>query len=429
MAPQGHWLNGHDLRDKIYDGTTTRNHYLSHGLGLLVDGQTGKELLGTVDEFQPWIGWRNDSLGGHLDIDFEFDAPRNFTLLRVYVYNSRKKHIRSFTEAKLYFSATNDFNLTSFLTYKHDMDVFTESPSWIAIVIPNKIAKFIKCQFKFSDEWLLISEIDFISSVALDLESDNEIKILKPNTIETTKIWKKFENSKSNGKISLDDLTISSVALIIGFIVFFIVFCTAVLIFAIFKRKKLHKKYLSPTYTGLGHHHDGGGGNRQTERINVDVKNMQMTVVSSSDEVVGCICPTATTRKNPLSVRFGGFLRPISKLIGLPRSDDSKEFRYLSAKSSDFNTDSSECTDPVNSTYSGTAPLIPPQVPLCYRAKSVTKINHQKSDGVYSTLKSIYGSGKFPSNPRGEKIPGSLHYASTVIVVPDDYRTSPKSPK
>ena len=70
-----------DLYDLTYDGTEM-NHYLSGGLGQLVDGDLGTwnfrlDLEQTGHKGYQWIGWRNDSLNADpIDIIFSFDELR-----------------------------------------------------------------------------------------------------------------------------------------------------------------------------------------------------------------------------------------------------------------------------------------------------------------------------------------------------------------
>lgn len=62
---------------------------MTEGLGQLTDGVSGLDDFTQTHEYHVWpgydyVGWRNEStVGGYVEITFEFDHIRNFTTMKV----------------------------------------------------------------------------------------------------------------------------------------------------------------------------------------------------------------------------------------------------------------------------------------------------------------------------------------------------------
>ena len=132
--PQGDRRNADlDLYDVTYDGDVTVPPtgsdvagWLSGGLGQLSDGEEGQpnfrlDPRGLGVKGYQWVGWRNDSFSGAsrpprgeasppaapaaaVEMTWKFDAPRNFSALRIHANNMFTRDVRVFRAARVSFS-------------------------------------------------------------------------------------------------------------------------------------------------------------------------------------------------------------------------------------------------------------------------------------------------------------------------------------
>lgn len=88
----GGWQFYDATYDGIWDGSLLRQ-----GLGQLTDGKLGPDNFKAsyYEQDRGWVGWRNDSRNGQpVEIVFEFDTVRDFTLLSLFVNNQFTKDVQ-----------------------------------------------------------------------------------------------------------------------------------------------------------------------------------------------------------------------------------------------------------------------------------------------------------------------------------------------
>ena len=222
--PVGHRFNRKvSLQDEVYDGEVL-DGWMRGGLGQLVDERLGRWNLrnGGVE----WVGWRKEAKNdvpdavkalqdargfitpyhskessfmknkndffyqkhhfnpNHLSyqkhhssinetpviINFKFDGVRNFSEVRLHVNNDPSKHIRSFSRCRVEFSLDDSHWLS-----KHRVD-FSGSPQkrverarWIKVDLMGKLARYVRVALWFEDDWLMLSEVHFLSCESLVL--------------------------------------------------------------------------------------------------------------------------------------------------------------------------------------------------------------------------------------------------------------------
>lgn len=73
----------------IWSDAPSLSRLLHGGLGQLTDGVLGLDDFTKSHEYRVWpgydyVGWRNESFGGGaVEVEFQFDRPRNFTSMKV----------------------------------------------------------------------------------------------------------------------------------------------------------------------------------------------------------------------------------------------------------------------------------------------------------------------------------------------------------
>jgi discoidin domain receptor family protein 2 len=159
-----------DLYDLTYDGSEM-NHYLSGGLGQLVDGDLGTwnfrlDVQQTGHKGYQWIGWRNESLNADpIDIVFLFDELRNLSGVTIHCNNLFSKDIRVFRHAEIYTSIGGLYFDTQPVIYDYYRDDVMYHARNVTIPIPHLVAKYVKLRLHFDARWLLISEVTFQSGM------------------------------------------------------------------------------------------------------------------------------------------------------------------------------------------------------------------------------------------------------------------------
>jgi len=136
---------------------------LSGGVGLLSDGVTGTDDFLADKGSGPaaeWMGWKVEPV-----ILFEFARPESFSTIRIHSNNRMAMGVGLWDSVILSFSEDG----TSF----GDTFEYTTSPAerknpkarFIDIALPRSVsAKYIKCRFLHSSEWMFISEVQFVVS-------------------------------------------------------------------------------------------------------------------------------------------------------------------------------------------------------------------------------------------------------------------------
>ena len=217
--------------------------YFSDGLGQLTDGELGDDDFRAETFYfgmkgYEWIGWKRTSerslihkllnntqirsINGsaidssiasqtlpYVPLAFKFDYIRNFTSVFIHCNNMFTKDVQAFSKAIVQFSLNGVFNnnkhsiVKSQLVFEVPNDSHNESARFIKLELDSHIARFIRIKLYFSSKWLLISEVDFHSTVVPQMEilsktSNNEIIETKalneqsstavtPETIPSTK--------------------------------------------------------------------------------------------------------------------------------------------------------------------------------------------------------------------------------------------------
>ncbi|KAK7080623.1 DNA damage responsive protein [Halocaridina rubra] len=167
--PDGDVRGGGDaLRDLTYDGTR-KEGFLFGGLGQLTDGETGHtnfrvDALGKGRGYE-WVGWKNDTRGKDpIEITFEFDSVRNFSMLHIYANNFFTKDTQVFSHARVLFSAGGKYyHVLPSVEYEYVVDRIFENARNVTINLHNMAGKYVKLQLYFSLRWMMISEVAFDS--------------------------------------------------------------------------------------------------------------------------------------------------------------------------------------------------------------------------------------------------------------------------
>ncbi|TRY77624.1 hypothetical protein DNTS_005777 [Danionella cerebrum] len=173
-SPLGQYmaLNGQQiyLNDSVYDGAMISS--MTEGLGQLTDGMCGLDDFRHSHVYNVWpgydyVGWTNESFpNGFVEIMFEFDRTRNFTTMKVHCNNMFSRRVKSFQKVVCYFRSELDWESTP-VTFSPVMDDVNPSARFVTVSLHNHMASAIKCQYYFSDIWMMFSEITFQSDAAM----------------------------------------------------------------------------------------------------------------------------------------------------------------------------------------------------------------------------------------------------------------------
>ncbi|NXL89621.1 DDR2 protein, partial [Alectura lathami] len=167
------------LNDSTYDGYQERRH-LYGGLGQLTDGVLGLDDFTQSHQYRVWpgydyVGWKNESFGtGSVEMEFQFDRPRNFTSMKVHCNNMFSKGVKIFQKVECLFKprliADWEPEPVGVATVLDDKN---PSARFVTVPLNQRVGKAILCRFYFADTWMMISEISFQS----DMESVNPILV------------------------------------------------------------------------------------------------------------------------------------------------------------------------------------------------------------------------------------------------------------
>ncbi|NXR01426.1 DDR2 protein, partial [Sagittarius serpentarius] len=163
------------LNDSTYDGYQERRH-LYGGLGQLTDGVLGLDDFTQSHQYRVWpgydyVGWKNESFStGSVEMEFQFDRPRNFTSMKVHCNNMFSKGVKIFQKVECLFKprliADWESEPVGVATVLDDKN---PSARFVTVPLNQRIGKAILCRFYFADTWMMMSEISFQS----DMESVN----------------------------------------------------------------------------------------------------------------------------------------------------------------------------------------------------------------------------------------------------------------
>ena len=160
--PQGNTRGGrYNFTDSSYDGCT-KNHFLSDGLGMLIDGKLAPEDYVATDGLG-WIGW-NIKFTPTPYIVFEFLNTRIFTSMTLHCNVRDRTKIKLFSKVVVSFNV-DDVSFDASMTYKPKN--VSSGSSWInynvTIHLCQHIGKLMRLNFTYAGDWILISEVTFDS--------------------------------------------------------------------------------------------------------------------------------------------------------------------------------------------------------------------------------------------------------------------------
>ena len=166
----------------------------------------------TVHEAHGWVGWRNTKNGRPLILEFMFGGttPRVFKSVTLTTYCQLDLGIQSFSQMLAYFSikTQSEPNSEGLLNYHpqylksvNRRDLIDYQPQNITLDLDDRVGNAVKLELYFENKWLLLSEIQFESQLASDLDiisnnyhseiiddnSDDEIEDFHEKTINEEK--------------------------------------------------------------------------------------------------------------------------------------------------------------------------------------------------------------------------------------------------
>nr|XP_057908884.1 epithelial discoidin domain-containing receptor 1 isoform X2 [Doryrhamphus excisus] len=173
-APVGHVMNLSGmpvyLNDSTYDGSTEQRMQFG-GLGQLCDGVLGGDDFIETKELRVWsgydyLGWNRDVLGKpSVDIEFHFEKPRVFHTMQVHSNNRHTQGVRVFNKVDCLFKPgiLQPWSSPALALPVPLEDLKDPSSRTISLPLGGHTAQILRCKFYFSDRWLLLSEISFLS--------------------------------------------------------------------------------------------------------------------------------------------------------------------------------------------------------------------------------------------------------------------------
>uniref|UniRef100_A0A8C3QLL3 receptor protein-tyrosine kinase n=1 Tax=Cyanoderma ruficeps TaxID=181631 RepID=A0A8C3QLL3_9PASS len=177
-APRGHVMTFDPvpvvLNDSTYDGLSAGPLNFG-GLGQLSDGVLGLDDFLRTRERRLWpgydyVGWpRPPGPRPHLELEFEFQELRSFHAMQVHCNNLRTRGVGIFREVECRFKKTLATPWEPVVAI-HSPAGATEDLGARLVTVPlgGRRARFIRCRFFFGAEWMLFSEVAFVSEVLDD---------------------------------------------------------------------------------------------------------------------------------------------------------------------------------------------------------------------------------------------------------------------
>ncbi|XP_053329009.1 epithelial discoidin domain-containing receptor 1 isoform X2 [Spea bombifrons] len=175
-----------NLNDSTYDGFTVGGLQYG-GLGQLTDGVVGADDFTHHKEQGVWpgydyVGWNRDSFpSGYLEMEFEFDALRAFTYMRVHSNNLHSHGVQIFRQVDCYFkrSLHTPWDPKP-VTLSLAVDVRDPSARTVTLPLSGRAARILRCHYYFSGQWLLFSEISFLSDIVDPAEPEEPSPLPPP---------------------------------------------------------------------------------------------------------------------------------------------------------------------------------------------------------------------------------------------------------
>ncbi|XP_054663422.1 epithelial discoidin domain-containing receptor 1 isoform X2 [Grus americana] len=157
------------LNDSTYDGYSVGPLQFG-GLGQLADGVLGLDDFMRSRERRLWpgydyVGWRRpNGPRPHVELEFEFEGLRAFRAMQVHCNNMHTRGVSIFGEVECRFkrSLATAWEPTA---ATHSLAGAVKDPSArsVTVLLGGRQARFIQCHFFFAGEWMLFSEITFLS--------------------------------------------------------------------------------------------------------------------------------------------------------------------------------------------------------------------------------------------------------------------------
>ncbi|KAF7705883.1 discoidin domain-containing receptor 2 isoform X1 [Silurus meridionalis] len=158
------------LNDSVYDGAV--GYSMAEGLGQLTDGSWGLDDFTQSHVYGVWpgydyVGWSNATFSsGSVEMTFEFDRIRNFTSMKVHCNNMYTLGVRIFQKVVCYFHSESDWEAKP-ITFEPKMDGSSPSARFVTVALGHRMADAIRCEFAFSDTWMMFSEVAFQTDTAM----------------------------------------------------------------------------------------------------------------------------------------------------------------------------------------------------------------------------------------------------------------------
>ncbi|XP_015676746.1 epithelial discoidin domain-containing receptor 1 isoform X4 [Protobothrops mucrosquamatus] len=162
------------LNDSTYDGSSVSKLHFG-GLGQLTDGVVGLDDFTQTKELRVWpgydyVGWSRRSFpDGFVKMEFEFDQLRSFTYMKVHCSNMYTHGVRVFHQVDCLFkhSLATAWEADP-LSQQYSVNVGDPSARYFTVPLGGRIGLFVQCHFYFDSEWMLFSEVAFLSNVVDD---------------------------------------------------------------------------------------------------------------------------------------------------------------------------------------------------------------------------------------------------------------------
>ncbi|KAK6628869.1 hypothetical protein RUM43_002686 [Polyplax serrata] len=189
---------GLDLSDVSYDGEKSGG-FLVNGLGRLVDGEIGGDNFRLdigYGKGNGWVGWKKTSFPRkYIEITFEFDEIRNFSVVHLFTNNFFSKEVQVFSRAKIFFSLGGKFYNGRPVVYNYMPDKVMEVARNVSVHLHGRVGKYVKIHLYFANKWIMLSEVTFESDVAYEGNFTEEVEL---NALDDEDGYVKYGNSDFN---------------------------------------------------------------------------------------------------------------------------------------------------------------------------------------------------------------------------------------
>ncbi|XP_058866796.1 discoidin domain-containing receptor 2-like isoform X1 [Acipenser ruthenus] len=159
------------LNDSTYDGNIDAGLQYG-GLGQLSDGVLGLDDFTEARELRVWpgydyVGWNREAAGvGFVEMEFEFQERRTFQSMQVHCNNRYQQAVKIFRSVSCLFKPDllRQWEPEP-VSVEVEADVRDPGARTVPVPLEGRSGQMMRCKFYFSDSWLLISEISFITDI------------------------------------------------------------------------------------------------------------------------------------------------------------------------------------------------------------------------------------------------------------------------